>query len=110
MAGLHERLGNRHAVAAADVQNPRVGWKRRRDRECFRDTHGPAAIRRIPIGNQIVLTHALRVRLYTSRSHLRAVKAQSRSVARKRVISRWNRALPEQELIATTPLSSVNPA
>src|SRR5262249_62429516 len=85
MAGVHERLGNRHAVAAADVQNPRVGWERSGDRECFRDTHGPAAIRRIPIGNQIVLTHALRVRLYTSRSHHRAVKAP-RSVAKGRVI------------------------
>src|SRR5207302_8910078 len=101
MAGGHERFGNRDAVAAADVQNPRVGWERSGDRECFRDTHGPAAIRRIPIGNQIVLTHTLRVRLYTSRSHHRAVKAQSRSVARSD--RRSNRALPEQELIATTP-------
>src|SRR5262249_49640757 len=80
MAGVHERLGNRHAVAAADVQNPRVGWRGSGARGSFRDPPGPAAIRGIPIGNQIVLTHALRVRLYTSRSHHRAVKAQSRSV------------------------------
>src|SRR4051812_3422380 len=66
MAGVHERLGNRHAFAAPDVQNARPGRERSGDRERFRHTHGPAAIRRIPIRNEIVLTHALRVRLYTS--------------------------------------------
>jgi len=49
------------SISAAVNRNCAPGLSER-----FRHTHGPAAIRRIPIGNQIVLTHALRVRLYTS--------------------------------------------
>jgi len=49
-------------VAAPDVQYSRPGREHGGDRERFR--HSPSAIRRIPIGNQIVLTHALRDQLH----------------------------------------------
>src|SRR5262249_44259716 len=45
-------------ISAASVQNPRMGWKRRRDLQCFPDADCPATIRRIPVGNQVVLAHA----------------------------------------------------
>jgi len=41
MAGIHKRLGDRHAVAAADIQNARVGWERSGDGKRFSDAESP---------------------------------------------------------------------
>jgi len=59
MAGVYERLRDRNAVAAADVQNPGTRRQRGGNGECFRDAGSPAAIARIPGGNQIVVAHLL---------------------------------------------------
>jgi hypothetical protein len=61
MAGIHKRLGDRHAVAAADIQNARVGWERSGDGKRFSDAESPAAIGWVPVGYQIVLVHAPRI-------------------------------------------------
>jgi hypothetical protein len=61
MAGVYERFGNRHAVAATNVENARASGERGSDRERFRDADGPAAIGPVPVGNQVVLSHAQRV-------------------------------------------------
>jgi hypothetical protein len=68
LAGLHERCRNRYAVAATDVENARASGERGRDRERFSNADGPAAIGPVPVGNQIVLAHARRVRLYNGRT------------------------------------------
>ena len=61
MAGLHERFRNRHAITATDVENARASGERGSGRERFCDADGAAAIGPVPVGNQIVLSHAQRV-------------------------------------------------
>lgn len=79
MAGIHKRLGDRHAVAAADIQNARVGWERIGDGKRFSDAESPAAVGRVPVGNQIVLAQSAYLILReTSTREGRTLSASSR--------------------------------
>jgi hypothetical protein len=58
MAYIHKRLSDRHAGAATDIRNARMGGQPGRDGKRFSDAESPAAIGLVPVGNRIVFTHA----------------------------------------------------
>ncbi len=64
MARVYERLGDRDAVTAAEIQNPGADRYGGGNGESLRDTNGTPTIRRVPVGDEIVPAH----RKYVARS------------------------------------------
>ena len=58
IASVYERFGNRHAVAATNVENARASRERGSDRERFRHPDGPAAIGPYQSATRSVLSRA----------------------------------------------------